>query len=161
MKSFSIPALAIAASLLASSAFAQDGHKMDHQGHKGHKMTVANNCALPMGEGVINALDVKNARLNLTHKPIEALQWDEMTMDFPVAKIVDLAAFYEGERVHFMLKPENGQSWSVAMMCSLEVDDGAHQACMKVMGEEQARIAAEADESCADAAPASAHHGHH
>ena len=115
-----------------------------------------------MGEGVINALDVKNASVNLTHKPIKALQWDEMTMDFAVEKIIDLAAFYEGEKVHFTLKPSKDESWSVAMMCSLEIDDGAHEACMAKMAEEQAKIAAETDKACAGATPeASAHHGHH
>ncbi|WP_428410418.1 copper-binding protein [Hyphococcus sp.] len=153
--------LAVAATFFVSSAFAQHGHDMNLQDHDGHKMEMADKCALPMGEGVINTLDVRNAKLNLTHKPIEALQWDEMTMDFAVAKIVDLAAFYEGERVHFMLKPENGEGWSIAMMCSLEVDDGAHQACMKAMSEEQARIVAETNDDCTGAAPDPSHHGHH
>ncbi|MFC2950448.1 copper-binding protein [Marinicaulis aureus] len=159
MNRFSVLPLTMAASLLASAALAQGEHKMDHQGHK---MEMTDKCALPMGEGVINALDVKNAKLNLTHKPIEALDWDEMTMDFSVEKIVDLAAFYEEEKVHFMLKPAKDGAWSVAMMCSLEIDAGAHTACMKAMSEEQARITAEADADCAGAAPdAGAHHGHH
>ena len=162
MKSLIAAPLIFAASFLASYAFAQDGHKMDYQGHDGHKMEMAGKCALPMGEGIINAIDVKNAKLNLTHKPIEALKWDEMTMDFHVEKIVDLAAFYQGEKVHFMLKPVKDNAWSVAMMCSLEIDGDAHMACMKAMDAEQARITAEADDGCKDAAPdASQHHGHH
>lgn len=162
MESLSIPPLVIAACLLTSSAFAQDGHKTDHQGHGDQKIEMAKKCALPMGEGVINAIDVKNAKLNLTHKPIEALNWNEMTMDFSVEKIVDLAAFYQGENVHFMLKPAKNNIWNIAMMCSLEADDGAHMVCMKTMSDEQARITAETDETCADtASDASAHHGHH
>jgi len=162
MKRFSILPLAMAASFLTPISFAQDAHKMDHEGHDGHMMETADKCALPMGEGVINSLDVKNASLNLTHKPIKALEWDEMTMDFTVEKIVDLTAFYEGEKVHFMLKPAKNDAWSIAMMCSLEIDDDAHMACMKAMSEEQARITAEANESCEGASPdAGQHHGHH
>jgi len=159
MKRFSVLPLAIAASSLISASFARDSHKTDHQGHDGHKMEMTDNkCALPMGEGVVNVIDVQNAKLNLTHKPIKALEWGEMTMDFTVEKIIDLAAFYEGEKVHFMLKPTRDDAWSIAMMCSLEINDGAHQACMKKMGEEQARITAQADESCANAAPNASHH---
>lgn len=159
MNRMSLLPLTMAASFLASATLAQDEHKM---GHQGHQMKMTDKCALPMGEGVINALDVKNAKLNLTHAPIEALDWDEMTMDFSVEKIVDLAAFYEGEAVHFMLKPANDDAWSIAMMCSLEIEDGAHTACMKAMSDEQMRIVAKSDESCADAASdAGDHHGHH
>ncbi len=159
MNRISVLPLTMAASFLASATLAQEEHKMDHQGHQ---MEMTDKCTLPMGEGVINALDVKSAKLNLTHKPIKALAWDEMTMDFAVEKIVDLAAFYEGESVHFMLKPANDGAWSIAMMCSLEIEDGAHMACMKAMSDEQMRIVAKADESCAVAASdAGAHHGHH
>ena len=159
MTRFFVTPVAIATAFFATLASAQEAHKMDHDGHK---MDMADSCALPMGEGVIKTLDVKNATLNLTHKPIAALGWGEMTMDFSVEKIVDLAAFYQGEKVHFMLKPAKDKSWSIAMMCSLEVDDSAHDACMMKMTEEQARITAQTDESCANASPdAAQHHGHH
>ncbi|WP_375206942.1 copper-binding protein [Hyphococcus sp.] len=162
MKTLNIAPLIAGACLLMPAAQAQDANNSGHQkGHEAHDMQMTDRCALPMGEGVINALDVKNGKLNLTHKPIEALQGDEMTMDFKVEKIVDLAAFYEGEKVHFMLRPAKEESWSIAMMCSLEIDDGAHEACMKAMSEEQARIAAETDESCAGVATDPGHHAHH
>ncbi|MEZ5894021.1 MAG: copper-binding protein [Parvularculaceae bacterium] len=149
----------IGAAFTASAAYAEGDATMNHQGHE---QAAADKCALPMGEGVINTIDVKNAKLSLTQKPIAMLGWDAKTADYKVASVVDLAAFYQGEQVHFMLKPE-GDNWAVAMMCSLEADADAHAACMTAMGEEQAKIAAERDKTCVSAAPADAnqHHGHH
>jgi Cu/Ag efflux protein CusF len=142
-------AISIATALLAgatmSPAFAAEGKmQMDH----GAMMTSMDHCGLPMGEGVINTLDVKKSKINVTHKPIESIGWPEMKMDFAVLKPIDLAAFATGERVHFLLKAEKDKSYSIAAMCSLDVEEGAHNACMTHMHDVAMKAAADDGRSC-------------
>ena len=53
--------------------------------------------------GKVNSVDAVNRTINLTHKPISALGWPSMTMDFKVAPLVDLGALKPGEAVTFTL----------------------------------------------------------
>lgn len=53
------------------------------------------------GEGVINKVDAGKGVVNVTHEPIPALSWPEMTMDLPVAEGVDLSAVEPGDEVRF------------------------------------------------------------
>jgi hypothetical protein len=69
-------------------------------------------------------------------------------MDFAVSKPVDLAAFSAGEQVHFMLKAEKDKSYSIAMMCSLDADEGTHEACMAKMHDIAMKTAENAGISC-------------
>ncbi len=142
-------AISIATALIAgaalSPAFAdEDKMQMDH----GAMMTSMDHCGLPMGEGVINALDVKKSKIDLTHEPIESIGWPEMKMQFSILKPVDLSAFAVGERVHFMLKAEKDKSYSIAMMCSLDADEGTHEACMAKMHDVAMKSASEEGVAC-------------
>lgn len=161
----SLAAATIAATAIFSvPAIAEKSHDgMNHGAAKQDDTSAQmDKCNQPMGEGVINKLDVKKSRLNLTHKPIEAISWPEMTMDFTVLKPVDLSAFGIGENVHFLLKQEKGKSYSIAAMCSLDVDDGAHEACMAQMHKVAMAVATKTDASCAmDDMSKMDHSGHH
>jgi len=146
---------AFAAEPAASSAH-PPGHQMGPAGAKGAKsMDHAEHCGLPMGDGVITAVDVAKARATITHKPIPALGWDEMTMPFAVDKAVDLAAFAAGDRVHFLLAPEKkskGQKIAVrdiVAMCSPDAEAGAHEACMASMHKAAMKISSDAGKPCA------------
>lgn len=149
-----------AAFFAATSAFAAEpaassahppGHQMEPAGDGSAKaMDHADHCGLPMGDGVITAIDVAKARATITHKPIPALGWDEMTMPFAVDKAVDLAAFAAGDRVHFLLAPEKkAKGQVIAAMCSPEAEAGAHEACMAVMHKTAMKIASDAGKPCA------------
>ncbi len=74
--------------------------EMDHSkmGHsmEGHEAKV-------MGVGVIHRVSKLNRMVNLTHEPIPALKWPEMTMDLPVAESVNLAELQAGDKVKFHL----------------------------------------------------------
>ena len=147
LKLAALPLLAVA----ISPAFAAQDHKdmdhgnMDHGAMSGHDAS----CGLPMGEGVVKTVDVKGSKVNLTHKPIAALEWPEMTMDFAVEKPVDLSAFAPGENVHFLLKEGKKKDYLIAAMCSLDVADGAHEACMAQMHKVAMTIAEDARLTCA------------
>ncbi|WP_395077088.1 copper-binding protein, partial [Hyphococcus sp.] len=87
-----LTALGVAAFVATPSLAANSHDQMDHSKMDHSEMDMTGMCDMPMGEGVINALDVKKSTVNLTHKPIEAIGWPEMTMDFAVLKPVDLSA---------------------------------------------------------------------
>lgn len=163
MKTLTAATIAVTALFCAPAFAVQDHGEMDHGSMKHDGATEQmDKCSQPMGEGVINKLEVKKSKVNLTHKPIEAIGWPEMTMDFTVLKPVDLSAFGAGENVHFLLKQEKDKSYSIAAMCSLDVDGGAHEACMAQMHKVAMAAAAETDASCAmDDMSKMDHSGHH
>lgn len=141
---------AIAAGLgalaISSAAAAQSEHKMEHPAQ--HKMEHADHCGMPAGEGTLNGVDIKKSTANISHKPIDSIGWKEMTMDFAVLKPVDLAAFAPGERIHFLLKEQKDKSYAIAALCSLEADEGAHEACMAQMRDTAMKAATEAGMTC-------------
>ncbi len=157
-----LTALGVAAFVATPSLAANSHDQMDHSKMDHSEMDMAGMCDMPMGEGVINSLDVKKSTVNLTHKPIEAIGWPEMSMDFTVLKPVDLSAFGESENVHFLLKQEKDKSYAITAMCSLDVDDGAHEACMAQMSKVAMTAAAAKEASCAvDDMSKMDHSGHH
>ena len=96
-----------------------DHEALEHADMGGH---AAN--ALPEGNGKINSVDSEKHVLNMTHQPIEALNWPGMTMEFPVAKEVDLSSFKAGDAVAFTLKSgEDHQYW----IASLKAADDDHR----------------------------------
>lgn len=172
--------LLISAFLLAGApAFAAEpapsahppGHQMEPAKEKpaGAPMEHAMHCGLPMGEGVITVVDVAKSKATIAHEPIPALNWDKMTMAFPVGKGVDLAAFSAGDRVHFLLAPgKKAKSQDIAAMCAADAEVGAHDACMKSMHEAAMKVATSAGMACDmkmdgmdhDAMPGMDHKGH-
>jgi len=165
-----IAVLPFVAAALSPAFAAQDHEKMDHGDMKSHEAA----CGLPMGEGVVKAVDVKGSKVNLTHKPIAALEWPEMTMDFAVEQAVDLSAFAAGENGHFLLKEGKKKDYLIAAMRSLDVAGGAHEACMAQMHKVAMTVAADAGLSCdmsamdhdaygknGDASSKGSHEGHH
>jgi Cu/Ag efflux protein CusF len=62
---------------------------------------LAQPAASPGTTGTVNAVDVTNHVLNLTHGPIPALGWPGMTMDFGVAPSLDLKTLKPGDAIDF------------------------------------------------------------
>ena len=135
--------LAAAVVFAASPAFALEG------GSSAATMQHSDHCGLPMGEGTVNALDVKTSKATIDHTPIAALNWDAMTMDFKAAKGIDLSAFAAGDRVHFLLTEDTkSKSYRIEAMCSLDAPKGLHDACMGKMHETAMTLAAASGKSC-------------
>lgn len=112
-------------------------------------MQHTDHCGLPMGEGMVTALDVKASNATIDHAPIAALEWDAMTMDFKAAKGIDLSAFAAGDRVHFLLtEDKKSKSYRIEAMCSLDAPKGLHDACMGKMHETAMALAAASGKSC-------------
>ncbi len=56
------------------------------------------------GTGTINSVDADKGVVNITHGPIPALSWPEMTMDLPVTGDVDLTEVTKGDEVRFRVE---------------------------------------------------------
>ncbi len=68
--------------------------------HAGHDMAAPG----VTGMGVVREVLPDEARIRITHDPIPALEWPEMTMFFNVAEEVDLSALKPEDKVHFELE---------------------------------------------------------
>jgi len=53
--------------------------------------------------GRVDAVDLKQHRIRISHGPIEALSWPSMTMEFPVRAGVDLSPIKVGQELRFAL----------------------------------------------------------
>ena len=68
------------------------------------------------GMGVIVAIDLKEHRIKLKHKAIQALNWPAMTMYFKASKKVDLLKLKIGESIHFTLLEKGGEYYIQSIM---------------------------------------------
>jgi len=57
-------------------------------------------------EGVVNSVDLRNGKINLTHGPVELLGWPGMTMDFAVKDKAILKGINPGQKVAFEVVKE-------------------------------------------------------
>ncbi len=91
--------LALAAlSLAVPAAQAQMNHASSHgAGHAEKTVDVIS------GTGAVNAVDPAKRTVNVSHAPISALGWPNMTMDFAVAEDVDLTTLKPGDKIAFTL----------------------------------------------------------
>ena len=108
-----IPTITAAAviSLLTSTVYAQ------HAG--GHATQVAGGAATSSssqqvsGTGTVRSIDAAKRVVNLSHDPIPAIGWPQMTMDFTVGPQVDLSTVKPGQAVEFTLVPA-GSNYTIA-----------------------------------------------
>jgi len=66
--------------------------------------------------GVLNAIDVENGAVNLTHPPMPEIGWPEMAMDLPVTRAVDLSQFSAGDRVTFTVRRGRDDQFRIVAM---------------------------------------------
>lgn len=85
-----------------------DHSKMDH--------SQSNHTAGAMGVGVVHSVSKLNRMVNITHEPIPALKWPEMTMDLPVAKSVDLNSIKAGEKIKFHLELSEDKKYTITQI---------------------------------------------
>jgi Cu/Ag efflux protein CusF len=71
--------------------------KMAHEGHQHTQAT-----------GTVNSVDAAQHKINISHNPIPEIGWPAMTMDFPVARSVDLRSVKPGMRVNFTFEQGQG-----------------------------------------------------
>ena len=66
--------------------------------------------------GVLNAIDVENGVVNLTHPPMPEVGWPEMAMDLPVTRTVNLTQFSAGDRVTFTVRRGRDDQFRIVAM---------------------------------------------
>ncbi len=142
-----------AAFLLGAPAFAAHppGHQPEPAKAAATDTAMDSHCGMPMGEGVINAVDVKSSKATIAHGPIAAIGWGKMTMTFAVQKPVDLVAFATGDKVHFLLKEETAKkvkTYSIVAMCATDAGQATHEACMGQMHKAAMTLADKAGTPC-------------
>lgn len=64
-------------------------------------------------EGEVNHVMTDHRMVNITHAPVEDWDWPEMTMDFTVAKRVDINSLTSGQSLHFEVSKTNDDGFVV------------------------------------------------
>ncbi|CAM4044681.1 efflux RND transporter periplasmic adaptor subunit [Pseudoalteromonas byunsanensis] len=64
-------------------------------------------------QGVVNEVMADHRMVNITHDPVEAWDWPTMTMDFTVAKKVDINALSAGQTLHFEVSKTDDGSYEL------------------------------------------------
>ena len=83
-----------------------DGHMMDGQQHQQMMRQVH-------GVGEVNKVMGEHHMLNVTHEPIEAMNWPKMRMNFKTDESVDLDSLSEGDRVRFTLEVDANDNYRI------------------------------------------------
>lgn len=96
----------------AMDADAMDHGEMDQSAMAQGAMAAAEATA----PGVLNAIDVENGVVNLTHPPMPEVGWPEMAMDLPVTRAVDLSQFAVGDRVIFTVRRGRDDQFRIVAM---------------------------------------------
>jgi Cu/Ag efflux protein CusF len=90
---------------LVAAAVVSESHAA-HRQHTGEVLTAHGTESDAHGSGTVNSIDLAQNKLNMNHGPIPEIGWPSMTMDFPVARSVDLKAIKPGTRVNFTIKKQ-------------------------------------------------------
>lgn len=73
-----------------------------------------------MGMGVVNDIFAEERRVNISHQPIEALDWPEMTMDFKLNDNASLDGIAPGAKVHFVLVKDDQGNYFIDSISPVE-----------------------------------------
>jgi len=70
------------------------------------------------GKGIVNSVDIKGAKVNLSHDAIPSLNWPRMTMSFKVSDKQDLAKLKPGQHVDFELSEKTPGQYVITKITS-------------------------------------------
>lgn len=97
-------------STVGYSVKAGEGH--DHGGsHAVEKKSI-------QAEGVLNSVDQKKHKVNITHGPIAALGWPPMRMDFSIKHGMDVSSLKKGQKIQFVLEKEDEYDYVITKISS-------------------------------------------
>ena len=87
------------------------------------RMQTADISSTVWSKGVINQVMTAHRRVNISHEPIEELDWPKMTMDFTVADDVDFQALQAGQTLYFELTKNDQSSYIIS---AIHIMDSTH-----------------------------------
>lgn len=111
--------LLLASALVLPIAAHAESSGHDHGGHQHEAMQHEE---AVMGSGVIHSVSRMNNKINLTHAPIPALNWPEMTMDLAVAEGVDLKGLSSGQKIKFHIELGDDKIYRITKI--MKMNDG-------------------------------------
>jgi len=80
------------------------------------------------GSGWVDAIDLENRRLRVSHGPIDRLGWPSMTMDFKVDSGIDLEAFEKGQDIQFSLRQSHAGEFVIEQARPREATENVTEA---------------------------------
>ncbi len=107
------------AGALSATLLAYPGAVLASDDHSGHgsmnhgEMKAMGNKTEAVAVGVVNSIDEKEGKINVTHEPVPELGWPQMTMDLPVTRRVDLSTVKTGTPVNITLKQGRDKQFRV------------------------------------------------
>lgn len=110
---FKSTTLSLSAAVLAFAA--NFGYAADTQGMGNMNMQQdmsTENMQMHKGHGVVNKINARAGKLNISHEAIASMNWPKMTMDFTVENKADLEAIKPGMAVDFELT-QKGKSYRI------------------------------------------------
>ncbi len=72
------------------------------------------------GMGKVNKIMAAERKINLSHGPIEALGWPEMTMNFGLTDDVDIGDLKPGQSIHFTLEKDDEGNYRISQIHIME-----------------------------------------
>lgn len=100
-------------SALLAFTLSMAGQAYAHEGHSNHSESKAASSGQKAGEerhytkGVVKQVDAARGLIIIHHPPIESLDWEEMTMPFPIVDKALLQGISEGDNVALELTMPN------------------------------------------------------
>ena len=85
--------------LAVQSGYAADKQQMGNMNTQ--KELSSEGMKMHTGHGVVNKINVVAGKVNISHEPIESMNWPKMTMDFTVKNKADLEVIKPGMPVDF------------------------------------------------------------
>ena len=105
---------ALSTALLASPGAILASEDHSNHGSMNHgEMKAMDNKTEAVAVGVVNSIDEKAGKINVTHEPVPELGWPKMTMDLPVTRRVDLSTVKTGTPVNIKLKQGRDKQFRV------------------------------------------------
>ena len=102
-------------------------HHGDSDGGQGDGMEMENAETTPQAvstKATVNTVMADHRMLNVTHAPIEAWGWPQMTMNFDVSENIDLSGLEPGLKVHLDLRDAGSGRY---LITAIQILDGTHQ----------------------------------
>lgn len=121
------------ASALTLPIAAYAGHHEENHGKHQHHEAMQQQDAV-MGTGTIHSISQMNRKVNITHDPIPALKWPEMTMDLDVADSVDLKTVKPGDAINFHVVLGDDKVYRITKI--MKPHKGEHDAKQCMQGED-------------------------
>jgi len=98
-------------SLAVNFAYAADTQNMGNMNMQSDMGSP--NMQMHKGHGIANKINAKAGKINISHEPIDTMNWPKMTMDFTVQNKTDLEAIKPGMAVDFEIT-QQGKGYRIS-----------------------------------------------